>query len=384
MSSTIGSTSNGAGGFTALAAPNVAPPLGGRGQVFETPNQTDIIFDKTVVELSDSTGAAYNFNASLFEWNGNSPGTILGQIAGSYSGGAPGSFEQVTLDFPNVVLQPGRRYGFGLIPVSPSLSQRIQLGSGYASGAYLSFLNNAWTEALNPTDVYFTAYFNSIGASSAATAPLIVPAGNYDESTDIGINLNGSFGGTGQFSIPNPDQSGNTYVRYGKYGKLNLGVNGQYEYIVDDEKLTSVNTGQNVADEFPITLTYPDGLQANSTYRVQIAGYSDPSQGKDVREASISIFGERARFKFDNQKIEGVRVYGVAYGLTANSKLIPQFRIKGNKGYDESGLRPVLRPAPISGYTTFNWSNFTEEKIFVRFTNDSRQVVSNRVVIPIE
>ncbi len=169
MSSTIGSTPNAGNGMQLAVAGG--SPLGGRGQAFEAPNQTDIIFDKTVVELRAVNGAAYNFNASLFELNGNSAGAIISQVAGSYSGGAPGSFQFVTLDFPDVVLQPGRKYGFGLIPVTPSGTQTIRTGSNYPNGNYLSYINNAWTAEQNPVQLYFTAYFNSISVSSAATAP---------------------------------------------------------------------------------------------------------------------------------------------------------------------------------------------------------------------
>jgi VCBS repeat-containing protein len=291
MSTTIGNTSGGVNDYSSLDGVNYTGSIAG--QTFKTPSaaNTLFIFDKIDIRLdvNPDSSPGFGFNASLFEWNGNSRGPILRETTGSYTGG--GLPQDITIDFEDIILDPTKTYGFGILATSGNTDNKIQMGSQYPDGGYLMEMNNVWSVSQN-ADIYFTIYLRTAAAGNRASelVPLYLPTGNYDESTDIGINLSGWFGGIGQFSIPNPAQSGNTYVRYGKYGKLHLGTNGQYEYFIDDEKLYNVNTGQNVFDEFPVTLTYPDGSQATSTYRVNISGYSDPD-GNKVRDAGISIFG---------------------------------------------------------------------------------------------
>jgi hypothetical protein len=44
----------------------------------------------------------------------------------------------------------------------------------------------------------------------------------------------------------------------------------------------------------------------------------------------------------------------------------------------------VLTSTGVSDYTDFNWNKLTDRKIFVRFTDQSGQVLSNRVAIPVK
>jgi hypothetical protein len=191
MSTTIGNTAS--IGYSVLDGVNYQGSIAG--QTFKAPSAGDtvFIFDKIDIRLDvdPDSSPGFGFNASLFEWNGNSRGPILRETTGSYTGG--GLPQDITIDFGDIILDPTKTYGFGILATSGNTANKIQMGFGYADGGYLMETNNVWSMSQN-NQVYFTIYLNTVaGAMASELAPLHLPIGNYDESTDIGIGLSGSF-----------------------------------------------------------------------------------------------------------------------------------------------------------------------------------------------
>ena len=357
-----------------LLPPTSGDALGGgnaSGQTFRTPDSTNVILDRFQFVLSDSSNPLTNWNAYLYEWNSST-----GDITGSSLATASGSFQSTTryvqeIDLPDTALDPLKTYLFYIQGSSNNSNIWSRQPGDYSGGAYARRNNNVWSTSPG-SSASFAAYFYSAPTPNAQ--PISVPAGNFNEQTGIAINLSGTFGGTGIFDIANPEQSGNNDVKTGKYGSLTVSNTGEFSYSANLDKVDSLNTGENPADEFTINLTSPTGAVSSATYRVQIEGYTDPtpSPGPTPAEKSITITGQRGTVSGK----PGIIVDGVTTGIEDGNTVIPYFRFPGETSYTQGSARPVVSDGE------FSWQRKTGKKTYVYFKNESESVQSNRVIIP--
>lgn len=150
-----------------------------------------------------------------------------------------------------------------------------------------------------------------------------MPVGNVNENTGIQINTDGAFNGTGHFSSANPEQTGNSDVKYGAFGRLVPNTQtGQYTYTPDFAKIEPLNSGETGIDQFAITLTSSSGTVSTGTYRVEIVGDGEPTPNREVRnDVLIGNFSRRGGSKPDaitnlNPETDKLVLDYEYYGLT--------------------------------------------------------------------
>lgn len=150
-----------------------------------------------------------------------------------------------------------------------------------------------------------------------------MPVGNINEYTGIQINTSGAFNGSGRFSVANPDQTGNSDVKDGAYGRLVLDTQtGQYTYTPDFTKIEPLTYGETGIDEFKISLTPANGVVSTGTYRVEIIGDGEPtSKPETSNDVLIGNFSRRAGSKPDvitnfNPETDKLVLDYEYYGLT--------------------------------------------------------------------
>lgn len=224
-------------------------------------------------------------------------------------------------------------------------------------------------------DLAFTFEFAPVPVNTGSS--LFVPIGNLNEGTGISINLSGAYAGTGFFGIADPDQTGNTSLKNGKYGSLTVdSLTGAFQYTPDQTKIKPLKTGETGVDEFTITLTAANGSVTSSTYRVDIIGDtgSDNGGGGDdkPKEKSISITGNRGIVSGK----AGILIDGSTENLNAGSTVIPYVRFPGGE-FTQGTARPT-----VDANGDFTWQRKTGKKTYVYFTSEDGSVTSNRVIIP--
>jgi VCBS repeat-containing protein len=342
------------------------------GQTFKAPDSSNTVLDKFEYKLYNGTNAT-TYTGFLYEWGGSSvSGLALASKSTATTNGSNTS-SVVTFDIPDYELNPLKQYifyvyGEGIGGVLVSANTDI-----YSQGTIWNYdvANTTWVSR-NQT-AGFAAYF--LSPQRTGVGGLSMPTGNFNEQTNIAINLSGTFGGTGTFDIANPQQSGNNDVKAGKYGSLTVNQNGEFFYSVSFDKVDALNTGDNPVDEFTINLTSPTGAVSSATYRVQIEGYTDPTPGPGPtpKDKSITITGNRGTV---SGKL-GIIVDGDTTGFDPGTKLVPYVRFPGQTQYTEGSARPE-----VGADGGFTWQRKTGKKTYVYFKNEAESIQSNRVIVP--
>jgi VCBS repeat-containing protein len=314
---------------------------------------------------------------------------LVGQPIASYSGRVDltTTFQPVTADFQDVGLDPGKTYLVYHLNQSSSV-QAFSLGytdgfNTYSSGQFYwhgpnSLTTTVWNTygTLATADLVFSFLFGT--PETSTVAGLNVPTGNVNEGSGISINTSGNYSGNGIFGIENPDQTGNTSLKYGKYGSLTVdALTGAFNYTPNFNKIKPLKTGETGVDEFTITLTGANNAVTSSTYRVEIIGDtgSDNGGGGNVKpeNKSITIAGSRGTVSGKS----GILIDGDTTDLVAGSTVKPHIKFPGQTEYSLGSARPT-----VDANGDFSWQRKTGKKAYVYFTDDSGDVISNRVVIP--
>ncbi|MEY3732883.1 MAG: hypothetical protein RL347_242 [Actinomycetota bacterium] len=94
---------------------------------------------------------------------------------------------------------------------------------------------------------------------------------------------------------------------------------------------------------------------------------------RDSATKSIEIAGERGTGK------DRIRIYveGVTTGLPAGTKLVPQFLLSGQEDVSSGTAQPT-----VDDDGSFTWSRKAKKQIFVWFSTESGDVLSELVKIP--
>jgi VCBS repeat-containing protein len=300
-----------------------------------------------------------------------------------------GGLFDLDVDFDTVTVVFRTGFTFGTNPFNGWVLgySSSQTGGAIQSATPSTVSNNIVTTFNNLNlSVNWSGYTPTVGSRitwrvfppQSIASPLVVPTGNINERTGISINTSGSFQGSGTFGISNSDQSGNAGLKYGKYGSLVVDtLTGAFNYSPDQSKIKPLKTGETGVDEFTITLTGANNAVTSSTYRVEIIGDtgSDNGGGGDVKpdNKSITIAGSRGTVSGKS----GIIIDGDTTDLAAGSTVKPYIRFPGQTEYSLGSARPT-----VDANGDFSWQRKTGKKAYVYFTDDSGDVISNRVVIP--
>lgn len=286
-----------------VAIINTTPPLSeggslilanqgyGKALVFSTPEDNDSQITSIELGLNKADGQNYpqTYNISLSLWSVNSSGIPSQQIGASFTENVTLNASRTTYSFTgfNPGLTSGSTYA---LLVSNNGANNFKwantnvdldtepVGQNGFNYRTMWIYNPTTGEYQSPGQAKFNAIIMNvnIGPSKGRYSLGPMPTGNVNEHTGIEISTSGYFNGRGTFTVSDPIQTGNNYVKPGEYGELVLdSQTGYYHYIPDFNKIAELKTGEIAIDEFTINLSATNGTTSSGQYRVELIGYSD-------------------------------------------------------------------------------------------------------------